>query len=441
MSTKNSNIPGPKGLPVLGMALEFNKDPFAYAKEVAKYRPIASVPFPGIELLYVLEPELIEKVLLQDSKRYCKGAFMSRLEIVFGDGILLAEGDAWKTQRRRMAPAFTMQAVREMSTSIGPLAVEHLEGWGDGQTRDIHIDMMGLTLSVVLRVLFGTSASPDDLAIVRDAFHDITTHFAGVSELVGRIPLWVPTPGNLRFKAARASLDSVVAKILQKRRSSGENGTDLLGRMLNASDREGAPIEEAQLQDEVRTLLLAGHETTAVALTTSCFMLAHHGDSQNWAHEEVAAIEGPITVNTPLPRITAVLDEAMRMYPPAPVIPREPIEDVELGGYTIPAGTTVIVPPFILHHDARFFPEPEVWHPQRWTPELRDSLPRFAFFPFGGGARICIGAHLAMSEARIVLAELLRRHRLTPAEGSTLKLEPGITMRPSLPVELLAHHR
>jgi len=117
MSTKNSNIPGPKGLPVLGMALEFNKDPFAYAKEVAKYRPIASVPFPGIELLYVLEPELIEKVLLQDSKRYCKGAFMSRLEIVFGDGILLAEGDAWKTQRRRMAPAFTMQAVREMSTS------------------------------------------------------------------------------------------------------------------------------------------------------------------------------------------------------------------------------------------------------------------------------------------------------------------------------------
>ncbi len=434
-------IPGPKGLPVLGMALEFSKDPFAYAKEVAKHRPIAAVSFPGTKLVYVLEPELIEQVLIRESKRFCKGAFMSRVEIVFGDGIILAEGDAWRTQRRQMAPAFTMQAVREMSSAIGPLAVEHFDRWADGDVRDLHVDMMGLTLSVVLRVLFGTSASPDDLTLVRDAFHDIATHFAGVSELVVSIPLWVPTPGNLRFKRARAALDSVVARILHQRRSTGEHGTDLLGRMLTASDSEGALIDEAQLQDEVRTLLLAGHETTAVALTTAGFMLSHHADSQAWAYEEVAAIEGPITADTPLPRITAVLDEAMRMFPPAPVFPREPIEDVELGGHTIPAGTTLILPPFILHQDARFFPEPEVWRPQRWTESMRSALPRFAFFPFGGGPRICVGAHLAMAEARIVLAELLRRHRLSPAKGSTLQLVPSITMRPSEPVEILAHRR
>mgnify|MGYP000707355496 CR=1 FL=1 len=436
-----ASVPGPKGIPILGMDLEFSKDPFAYAKQVGRFRPVAAVPFPGMKLVYVLEPELVEQVLVRESKRFRKGAFMSRVEIVFGEGILLAEGDAWKQQRRRMAPAFTKKAVREMSEAIGPLAVERLEDWKDGEVRDLHVDMMGLTLEVVLRVLFGTGASGDDLATVRTAFHDIAEHFAGLSELVVSIPLWVPTPGNLRFKRARADLDGVVSRILGERRASGEHGTDLLGRMLTAADSEGTPLDEAQLQDEVRTLLLAGHETTAVALTTACFMLAQHPDSQAWAHQELDAIEGPITVDTPLPRLSAILDEAMRLFPPAPVFPREPIEDVQLGEHTIPAGTTLIIPPFILHHDERFFAEPEVWKPERWTPELRDALPRFAYFPFGGGPRICIGVHLALAEARIVLAELLRRHTLSPAPGAAMKLVPSITMRPSEPVEVVAHRR
>ena len=436
-----NNIPGPKGIPVFGMALEFSKDPFAYAQRVAEHRPIAAVAFPGMKLVYPLEPELIEQVLVTDAKKYVKGAFMSRLEIVFGDGILLAEGSDWKQHRRRMAPAFTRQAVREMSSAIGPIAVARLDSWADNEVRDIHVDMMAMTLEVVLQVLFGTSMSADRLAGVRHAFHDIATHFVGLNEMLGSFPLWVPTPGNLRFKRARAKLDDIVAEILAERRAAASHGTDLLGRMLTAADSDGAELEEGQLQDEVRTLLLAGHETTAIALSTACFMLAQHPDSQDWVQEELDRIDGPITVDTPLPRLTAVLDEAMRLFPPAPVFPREPIEDVSLGGHTIPAGTTIMVPPFMLHHDERFFLEPELWHPQRWTPQLRASLPRFAYFPFGGGPRICIGAHLAIGEARVVLGELLRRHRLSAVDGSQLKLVPSVTMRPGEPVEVRVHHR
>jgi cytochrome P450 len=426
---------------VLGMAPAFQRDPFAYAREVARHGDLVAVPFPGMQLVYVLRPDLLEQVLVRDARRYRKGRFMSRVEIVFGEGLLLAEGDAWRKQRLRMAPAFSSQAVREQAGAIGPMAVARLEDWKDGEVRDLHADMMGLTLEVVLRLLFGTSASDEDLAAIRAAFHDIAAHFARALELVVSIPLWIPTPANVRFKRARAVLDGVVSRILRERRAQPDPGRDLLGRLLSAADAAGAPLSEAQLQDEVRTLLLAGHETTAVALTTACWMLAGAPESQEWAWEELDALDGPIDISTPLPRVTAILDEAMRLCPPAPVFPREPIEDVTLDGHTIPAGTTLIVPPFLVHRDARWFDAPEEWRPSRWTDTMRAELPRFAYFPFGGGPRICIGAHLATAEARIVLAELLRRFALTPAEGAALTLVPSITMRPTAPVELVIRRR
>lgn len=427
-------LTGPKGVPVLGMALEFNKDPFAYAAEVGRHGDIVAVPFPGMTLVYVLDPALVEQVLVRESKRFHKGAFMSRVDIVFGDGILLAEGDAWKKQRRRMAPAFTHQAVREMAASIGPLAVDALDSWEADGVRDVHADMAGLTLDVALHTLFGTAATPVDMDQVRAAFHDISAHFARAAEMVLPLPLWVPTPSNIRFKRARAVLDGVVSKVLAERRGADDPGHDLLGRLLRAADDAGDPITEAQLQDEVRTLLLAGHETTAVALTVAIWELAGHPEVQAWAREEVDAIDGPLTVHHTLPRITAVLDESMRLMPPAPVFPREPKEDVQLGGHTIPAGTTLILAPFITQRRARWFDDPHTWRPERWTDALRDSLPRFAYFPFGGGPRTCIGIHLAMAEARIVLGELVRRFSLAREEGASLDLIPSITMRPTAPV-------
>jgi cytochrome P450 len=429
-------LPGPKGIPVLGMALEFYKDPYAYASFVGTHGDLVAVPFPGETLVYVLGPDLIEKVLVTDARRYGKGRFASRLEILFGDGILLAEGDDWKRQRRRMAPAFTHQAVHALARSIGPITIETLDGWTDGEIRDVHADMTALTLDVALQTLFGTAIDNHDLATVRTAFRGISAHFARAAEMILPLPLWVPTPSNVRFKTARAALNGVVSKILAERRTSEHHGDDLLGRLLHASDEAGDPITDSLLQDEVRTLLLAGHETTAVALTVAIWELAAHPDVQAWVQEEVDAIEGPITVESELPRIQAVFDESMRVAPPAPVFSRSPIEDVELDGHHIPAGTTLILSPFITQRRAPTFDDPYTWRPSRWTSAFRKERHRFAYFPFGGGPRVCIGVHLALAEARIVLGELVRRFHMTRAEGTSLKLVPSITMRPAEPVRI-----
>lgn len=430
-----SALPGPTGWPLLGMAPAFQKDAYAYAAEVASHGDLVRVPFPGTQLVYVLHPDLVEQVLVKQAKRIVKGRFMSRLEIVLGEGLLLAEGEAWRTQRRRMAPAFTRDAVREMTAQMGPVAEAAVARWQDGEVRAVDEDMMALTLEVALQVLFGTTTG-DDVEIVRAAFADISDWFASVVDALAPIPMWVPTPGNLRFKRGRAALDGVVGRILAERRARSEPGRDLLGRLISATEAEGAELDEARLADEVRTLMLAGHETTAIALTASLFELAKHPEHQAWAAEEVLALEGEPDADTALPRLDAVLDEAMRLHPPAPAFAREPTEPIELGGHTIPAGTTLMLAPFILHRSARYFDDPLTWNPRRWTPEMRAALPKFAFYPFGGGPRVCIGAAMARVEARLALVSILRRFRVEAPADARLRLVPSVTLRPAEPVRL-----
>ena len=430
-----STLPGPKGWPIVGMAPAFQRDAYAYAAEVASHGDLVRVPFPGTELVYVLHPDLVEQVLVRQAKTMVKGRFMSRLEIVLGEGLLLAEGDDWRTQRRRMAPAFTRDAVREMTARMGPVAATAVAGWQDGETRSIDEDMIALTLEVVLQALFGTTTG-DDVETVRVAFSEISDWFASIVDALAPIPMWVPTPGNIRFKRGRASLDTVVGRILEERRQRAEPGTDLLGRLIAATAAEGAPLDEARLADEVRTVMLAGHETTAIALTASLYELARHPEHQAWAAEEVLGLDGEPDADTPLPRLDAVLDETMRLHPPAPAFAREPTEDIELGGHTIPTGTTLMLAPFILHRSERYFDEPLVWNPQRWTPEMRSALPRFAFYPFGGGPRVCIGAAMARVEVRLALVSILRRFRIEAPPEARLRLVPSVTLRPAEPVRL-----
>jgi len=430
-----SELPGPKGWPLVGMAPVFQRDAYAYAAEVASHGDLVRVPFPGTQIVYVLHPDLVEQVLVKQARRVVKGRFMSRLDIVFGQGLLLAEGDAWRKQRVRMAPAFTRDAVREMTAQMGPVAEAAVSSWGEGGIRSVDADMMGLTLEVALQGLFGTT-SGDDLEIVRSAFSDISDYFANIADALAPIPSWVPTPGNRRFQRGRTAIDGVVGRILGERRAAAAPGRDLLGRLVAAADAEGEALDEERLADEVRTLLLAGHETTAVALTTSLFELAQHPDAQAWVFEEVSALDGLPDADTLLPRLDAVIDESMRLHPPAPAFAREPTEDIVLRGVTIPRGTTLMLAPFILHRDPRYFQDPLRWEPRRWTPRMRSALPRFAFYPFGGGPRVCIGEAMARVEARIALVAILRRFEVAPVEGSVLRLVPSVTLRPAEPVRL-----
>lgn len=435
-----SQLPGPRGWPLLGMAPAFQRDAAAYAAEVASHGDLVRVPFPGTQIVYVLHPELVEQVLVKQARDVAKGRFMSRLDIVFGQGLLLAEGEAWRRQRVRMAPAFTRDAVRDMTAQMGPVAESAVDGWRDGAVREVDRDMMGLTLEVALQGLFGTTGGAD-VETVRAAFADISEYFANIADALAPIPMWVPTPGNRRFRRGRAALDGVVGRILRERRSQPDPGEDLLGRLIRGADAEGEALDGALLADEVRTLLLAGHETTAIALTSALFELARHPEIQAWVVEELGAT-GPLPgADTPLPRLDAVIDESLRLHPPAPAFAREPTVDIRLRGVTLPAGTTLMIAPFILHRDPRWFPDPLTWDPRRWTPEQRTALPRFAFLPFGGGPRVCIGASMARVEARIALAAILRRFRIAAVEGSVLRLVPGVTLRPAEPVRLAFHAR
>lgn len=431
------DLPGPRGLPILGMAPKFFSDPFGYAAEVARHGDLVRVPFPGAPLIYVTHPSLVEQVMVKQARDIVKGRFMSRVEIVVGQGSFIAEGDAWRRQRLRMAPAFRPALVAQMAPGMAALAQEAVGGWQDGEVRTFNDDMMALTLEIALRALFGATASEEDVATVREAFLDISDFFSRVGEVILQLPMWVPTPANRRFQRARAALDGVVSRILAQRRAAAVEHDDLLGRLMRGRDDEEQGMSEALLQDEVRTLLLAGHETTAVALTTTGYLLAHHPAVQAGVFEEVAALGGaPISTDTPLPRTQAALDEAMRLYPPVPAWGREPVRDISLGGHTIPAGTTLLVAPFIVHRREDLFSDPLRYDPGRWTPAFRKALPRFSFFPFGGGPRVCIGASMAMLEARIVLAEMLRRFALEPADDAPLTLFPSLTLRPTKPVRV-----
>lgn len=426
-------IPGPKGLPLLGMTLKFAAGFQEYAREVAAVGDVAKVHFPFADLIYANHPDHAAHVLQHNQKNYWKGRQMQKGVAIFGEGLLLAEGERWRRQRLLMAPAFTSKRVAAFGPVMGRRIGATLDRWAAGETRIINQDMMELTLEIALELLFHTSGG-SDVQKVGAAFQVMSDYTARPSQVLGTVPLWVPTPANRRFNRACADLQTVVERIVTERRARADAGEDLLGMLLRAVDEEGGGMTDRQLYDELRTLLLAAHETTSVALTYTLWLLAGHPEIQ-----EEAAVEARSGGPTPLTE--RALKEAMRLFPPVPVIWREAIADDQLGEYTVPAGSNVLVVPWILHRDARFFPEPERFDPGRWTPEFEAALPRFAWCPFGGGPRVCIGQGLAMSEAQLVLGEILRRFRLERADPGELPLVSAMTLRPGGPVRLRLLHR
>ncbi len=435
MTNRQKTLPGPKGWPFLGVAPMFFKNVMEYIKVLPQYGDIVEVTILGRKIVYVLHPDDIERVLIADRENFVKGTLFERTKLLLGEGLVTSEGELWKRQRKRMAPSFQPKHIDPFKDAIALAATESLEEWGQGGVRNMDSEMMALTLEIALRILFGTS-SGDDVEVVGESFTEISDFFASVTGGFLPLPLWVPTPGNLRFKRSFAQMEQVVSRILQERKAQADPGTDLLGLLLTDDGTE--PMEEKQLRDEIRTLLLAGHETTALGLTYAAWFLSGHPEIQDAVAEEVQGLTqgGPVEGShyEDLTLCRNAFKEAMRLLPPAPVTARETVEDAELGGYRIPARRIVILSMILTQRDPRWFEQPEEFRPERWTPEFEKSLPRFAYFPFGGGPRICIGQRMAMMEGTLVLAELLRRFRIERVEDKLPKLIPSLTLRPSRPI-------
>ncbi len=439
--------PGPRGLPVAGHVFEAWSDPLGLMLRASTgYGEVALLRFGPTLRYYVLSGlGAIHHVLQANAKNYVKSRNYAGVKFVLGEGLLTSEGDFWKRQRRLAQPAFHHGRLPALAAAMTRLSEEHTARWPSDGTVDVHAEMMRLTFRIVGETLFGTDVE-GDAEPIRQAL-DVAIHWAQAhAEQVIRLPPWVPTPHNLRFRRALATLDALVFRIIEGRRASRAGSGDLLGMLMAARDEDnGEGMSDRQLRDEVMTLVLAGHETTANALAFALHLVAHHPEVQRRLHDEVVAALGdraPRFEDLPrLPYTERVVQESLRLYPPAWCFEREALADDEIDGFHVPAGSMVAVCPFTLHRAERYWPEPERFDPDRFSPERSEGRPKQAFLPFGDGPRVCIGKAFAMMEAKIILATVAQRFRLEPAGPAELDLEPGITLRPRGGIRLHSQRR
>jgi cytochrome P450 len=432
--------PGPAALPFLGPIGEVRRDPLGFMVRTARaHGDVAYTRFAGMPTYLLSHPDAIEHVLLTGRANYPKSDLAIRFRPLLGEGLLTSGGALWTRQRKLMSPAFQHKRVLAYADAMSRATEEHLHRWVSGEVRSVNEDMMHLTLDIAVRTLFGSSSSAHEARVSR-ALHDVSDYFARTLSQPFPWPLSVPTPLNFAFLAARAELDEVVHGIIREKRQSQERSDDLLTTMLELTDEHGQGMSDQQLRDEVLTLLLAGHETTALTLTYALYLLAQHPEVADWVAAELSAVLGdrpPTLADLPaLVRTEQLVKEAMRLYPPAAVLTRKAREDDVVMGWTIPAGSMVVLPQWVTHRDPRYFDDPERFWPERWTEALEAKLPRFAYFPFGGGGRVCIGSAFATLEARLALAELVRRFRYRNVDTRPLELIASITVRPKHAVRL-----
>ncbi len=436
-ATATPAVPGPKGIWPVGQMYAFSRDPLTLLKGLAReYGDVARFKA-GPQSVYLLShPDYVRDVLVTNNARFKKGRALQRAKRLLGEGLLTSEGEFHRRQRRLAQPAFHKQRV----AAYGRVMVEYAEGvsarWRDRQELDISEEMMRLTLAVVGKTLFDAEVESDAdevgaaLTEVMNLFGYLMLPF---SELLEKLPL----PPRRRFLRARARLDAVIYRIIEERRREGRDRGDLLSTLLDAVDEEGdgTGMTNEQLRDEVMTIFLAGHETTANLLTWAWYLLAQNPEAEARLHAELEEVlaggRAPAPEDVPALQYTEmVVAETMRLYPPAWALGRLALEDYEVGGYLIPRGSLVLVSQYVVQRDARFWPDPERFDPERWTPEARSARPQFAYFPFGGGPRRCVGEGFAWSEAVLILATLARRWRARIIPGRAVELRPRITLRP-----------
>lgn len=439
MAIPETRPPGPRNLPFIGNTFIARRDPLSILTRWAReYGDIIHYRFINTPVYILVHPKDIERVLLAQSKNFLKGMTARANPELFGNGLLTSDGEFWRRQRRLANPAFH----RESITRYAEITIEEgqrLAGrWQSGETRDVHQDMMNATLRIVLRSLFGVELDKRGRIIER-ALDVIMRSASGLHAVLSY--LHFPTPLRRRYFRAIDELNEVVYGLIAlgrerlRRGSAGAAGSkDLLTLLLMARDDDGNAMTDQQLRDEVITLLLAGHETTALNLSWTWYLLSSNAEVEQRLHAELERVLGDrLPEPADLTRLTyadRVLREALRLYPPAWRVWRTPIEPFAVGKFMVPEGVNVVLSQWLTHRDPRWFPEPERFDPDRWTEEFEGRLPRFAYFPFGGGPRVCIGAGFAMMEATLLLATIAQRFRLRLAPGQTIEPMPSITLRP-----------
>ena len=430
---KDKFPPGPSPDSRSGSFKTYSRDPLAFLPALAReYGDIVTMRFYKFRVYYVNHPDYIEEVLVNQARKFIKGRILRANKGLFGNGLLTSEGEFWLRQRRLAQPAFHRARIAAYAQTMVRFTERLLEGWHDGETRDVHAEMMRLTLQIVAKTLFDADVDADAQEVGR-ALKAIMDHNSDFRRLI-LTPSWLPTLRNIRAALATRRLNKIIYRIIGQRRTAGDDAGDLLSMLLHAQDEDGSRMTDRQLRDEVITLFLAGHETTALALSWTWWLLAQHPQVEEKLHAELNSLLGgrtPTLENLPKPcYLDHVITESMRLYPPAWGMARLTIEDAEIGGYTIRKGCGVSLSQWVVHRDPRWYESPEEFRPERWEGDLLKRLPRFAYFPFGAGPRQCIGNTFALMETALILATIAQKFRLRLAPGQTVVPLASITLRP-----------
>ncbi|WP_257967989.1 cytochrome P450 [Peribacillus deserti] len=438
---------GPKGRLFTGHVKDFQADPLGFLQRLSGYGSIAKIRFGPFQKVYLIsDPDLIKQVLVTKAKSFVKSQDFNSLKPIIGEGLLTSEKQYHLRQRRLIQPAFKRSNISGYGQSMIDITNDYVSKWRNGEERIITQDTMNITLDIISKTMFNldfkegyNTLGPPIETAMRIAVKRMRTLF--------NLPLWIPTKKNRDFKQAIKELDSVLYNIIEQRRQDPIKHEDMLGILMDARDEEdGIGMTDEQVRDELMTIFLAGHETTANALAWTFYLLSQNPEAEQKLFDEVDRVIGS-RMPAPedfmkLPYLQNVMWESMRMYPPAFVISRKADEDVEIGGCHFRKGDMIMMSQYVMHRQPEYFPDPEMFRPERFENNYVKTIPTYAYFPFGGGPRVCIGNHFAMMESVLIIASIARRFRVKLApDHDPITPYPSITLRPRGGLRMIVEER
>jgi len=437
--TTAQTAPGPKGQPFLGVARDLIAGAPVYLNHLANtYGPFVRFDIFFKRFYLVSDPELIREVLVTQAANFPKDdRDVALLDRAIGHGLVSANGEEHKRQRRLTQPAFHTRRIDAYAGTMVEYTEAMLDEWADGQELDVAEAMSALTMLIVARTLFGADrvAMKDTAERIGAAIHVIQAAADKEFQAPLVLPEWLPTAMNRQRRAAREVLYEIIDRLIADRRAQGDaaDSGDLLSMLLQSRDEAGDRMSDAEVRDQLVTLFVAGHETTSNALTWTWYLLSQHPAVEARLHEELGGVLGsrpPALADLPhLPYTMQIIKESMRLYPPAWVVNvRRAAADTTLGPYAVKRGDQLWLSPFVMHRRPAYFPDPERFDPDRWTAERERALPKFAYMPFGGGPRVCIGNGFALMEAHLIVAAVAQRYRLHLRPDHPIDLNAQITL-------------
>ncbi|HYV05721.1 MAG TPA: cytochrome P450 [Blastocatellia bacterium] len=445
--TSVTSPPSPKPGRFLGHLTMFRRDPLSFLLNSANdLGDVVHFKFGPQDIYLLNHPDYIKDVLVTSNRNFVKSRGLEMAKKFLGEGLLTSEGEFHRRQRRLAQPAFHRQRINAYAAAMADYGEQTRARWAPGETLDIAQEMMRLTLAIVGKTLFDADVEAEASQIGK-ALTDVMQLFDRITSPLSGLLEKLPLPSNIRWLKAKQRLDSMMYRIINERRASGEDRGDLLSMLLLAQDEEGdgTGMTDAQLRDEAMTLFVAGHETTANALTWTWYLLSQHPEVETRLHQELdAELAGRLPVADDVNRLRyteMVLAESMRLYPPAWILGRRVLTDYRVGKYLIPSGAIILMSQWVMHHDSRFYPEPFKFDPQRWTTELREARPKFSYFPFGGGPRVCIGEQFAWMEGVLLIATIAQRWKMRLSPGHRVETKPMITLRPKYGMRMIVEER